>query len=139
MRAEQPAIVDYYADVPSERLRRTGRVEVSPAATYVGDRTVVSRVSGTTCEVPASCRVVDAHYLAPTSRPSRRRQFSVADDARVVTVNDVVQLEEAPSQYVVVGSGKTATDACVWLLARGSTPTRSAGCGPATRGCSTGR
>ena len=39
-----------------------------------------------------------------------------------MTVNDVVRLEEAPSQYVVVGSGKTATDACVWLLGQGVDP-----------------
>jgi hypothetical protein len=40
----------------------------------------------------------------------------------VVPVNDLVRLEETPSQYVVVGSGKTATDACIWLLARGVDP-----------------
>ena len=34
----------------------------------------------------------------------------------------MVRLEEAPSQYVVVGSGKTATDACVWLLGQGVDP-----------------
>ena len=39
-----------------------------------------------------------------------------------MTVNDVIRLEEAPSQYVVVGSGKTATDACVWLLGQGVDP-----------------
>ena len=33
-----------------------------------------------------------------------------------------MHLEEAPSRYVVVGSGKTATDACIWLLARGVDP-----------------
>ena len=31
-------------------------------------------------------------------------------------------LDHAPSQYVVVGSGKTATDACIWLLDRGVDP-----------------
>jgi hypothetical protein len=40
----------------------------------------------------------------------------------VVPVNDLARLEEAPSQYVVVGSGKTATDACIWLLSRGVDP-----------------
>src|SRR5205085_9865633 len=45
-----------------------------------------------------------------------------ADDARVVPVNELARLAEAPSQYVVVGSGKTATDACIWLLARGVDP-----------------
>ena len=40
----------------------------------------------------------------------------------MLPVNDLARLEEAPSQYVVAGSGKTATDACIWLLARGVDP-----------------
>ena len=40
----------------------------------------------------------------------------------MLPVNDLARLEEAPSQYVVVGSGKTATDACVWLLGQGVDP-----------------
>ena len=40
----------------------------------------------------------------------------------MVAVNDLVALDHAPSQYVVVGSGKTATDACIWLLERGVDP-----------------
>ena len=46
----------------------------------------------------------------------------MTDGAQVIPVNDLVSWEEAPSQYVVVGSGKTATDACVWLLQRGVDP-----------------
>jgi hypothetical protein len=34
-------------------------------------------------------------------------------------VNELVRLGGAPRQYVVVGSGKTATDACIWLLDNG--------------------
>jgi hypothetical protein len=40
----------------------------------------------------------------------------------VLPVNDLARLEAAPSQYVVAGSGKTATDACIWLLSRGVDP-----------------
>ena len=120
VRASQPEIVDYYARAV-ERLRATGRVEVLTGCEVVG-RTVVSRISGRTWEVPESCRVVDARYLSPSIPAESSAPFSVADDARAVTVNDVVRLEEAPSQYVVVGSGKTATDACVWLLGQGVDP-----------------
>jgi len=120
VRASQPEIVDYYARAV-ERLRATGRVEVLTGCEVVG-RTVVSRISGETWEVPASCRLVDAHYLSPSIPAESSAPFSVADDARAVTVTDVVRLEEAPSQYVVVGSGKTATDACVWLLGQGVDP-----------------
>ncbi|HEV2798270.1 MAG TPA: pyridine nucleotide-disulfide oxidoreductase [Nocardioides sp.] len=121
VRASQPEIVDYYAQ-QVERLRRTGRVEVLTGSDHLGDRTVVSRISGQRWEVPESCRIVNAHYLAPSIPAESSAPFAVADDARVVTVNDVVRLEEAPSQYVVVGSGKTATDACVWLLGQGVDP-----------------
>ena len=40
----------------------------------------------------------------------------------VVAVNDLVKLGGAASQYVIAGSGKTATDACIWLLDNGVDP-----------------
>ena len=121
-RAGQAAILAYYADVLANRLLGSGRVEFFPASSCQGDRTVVSRVSGKMFTVPERCRVVDARYLAPDIPAELPPKFAVGDGARVVPVNDLVHLEDAPSQYVVVGSGKTATDACVWLLARGVDP-----------------
>ena len=72
--------------------------------------------------MPDRCRIVNAHYLAPSIPAEKPPPFGVGDGARVLPVNDLARLEEAPSQYVVVGSGKTATDACVWLLGRGVDP-----------------
>src|SRR5262249_4710066 len=48
--------------------------------------------------------------------------FGVADGASVVPVNDLPTLDGAPAEFVIVGSGKTATDTCVWLLQRGVDP-----------------
>ncbi|KQZ89344.1 pyridine nucleotide-disulfide oxidoreductase [Phycicoccus sp. Root563] len=120
-RATQPEICTYYAHV-LDRLVSSGRVEFHPATEYVGNRTFVSRVSGARSEVRPGCRIVDAHYLSPSIPAETPPPFAVAEGARVVSVNDLVRVDEAPSQYVVVGSGKTATDACVWLLARGVDP-----------------
>ena len=120
-RATQSEIVDYYARV-LERLERSGRVQFLPNSDVDGDRTVVSRISGQRVRVPDHCRIVDAHYLAPSIPAELPAPFAVGEGARVLTVNDLPRLEEAPSQYVVVGSGKTATDACVWLLGRGVDP-----------------
>ena len=39
-------------------------------------------------------------------------------------MNELARLADAPSQYVIVGSGKTATDAIVWLLVNGVQPDR---------------
>jgi hypothetical protein len=121
-RAAQPEICAYYAGV-LERLVDTGRVELLPNSEYLGDRTVLSHVSGRRVEVGRECRVVDARYLAPSIPAEAPPPFAVADDARVVPVNALARLQDAPSQYVVVGSGKTATDACIWLLSRGVDPT----------------
>ena len=119
-RADQPKITSYYSDMLT-RMLETGRVEFLGGCDYA-DRTVASRVSGERLGVPAHCRIVDARYLSPDIPAETPPPFGVADDARVIPVNDLVLLEEAPSQYVVVGSGKTATDACVWLLTHGVDP-----------------
>ncbi|GAA1975897.1 hypothetical protein GCM10009798_41430 [Nocardioides panacihumi] len=120
-RASQPEICDYYERVLG-RMLATGRVEFFPSSEYVGDRTVVSHLSGDRFTVPERCRIVDATYLSPIIPAETPPPFAVADDADVVPVNDLARLEQAPSQYVVVGSGKTATDAIVWLLTHGVDP-----------------
>ena len=118
-RATGAEICAYYGQILSDRLLASGRVEFFPNSDYVGDRSFVSRVSGRRSEVPAACRIVDARYLAPDIPARTRPPFEVGEGARVVPVNDLARLEEPASQYVVVGSGKTATDACIWLLDRG--------------------
>jgi hypothetical protein len=121
-RADQHKICAYYADLLADRMLGSGRVELFAGCEHLGDRTFVSRLSGERYEVSPGCRIVDARYLAPDIPAETPPRFGVAEGARVVPVNDLVRTEEAPSQYVVVGSGKTATDACIWLLARGVDP-----------------
>jgi hypothetical protein len=48
--------------------------------------------------------------------------YGVAEGVTAVAVNDLVTLGGAPSEYVIAGSGKTATDACIWLLDNGVDP-----------------
>ena len=119
-RASQSEICLYYTKL-LDRLLESGRVELFANSEYVGG-TVVSRVSGEELAVPDRCRIVDARYLAPSIPAETPPPFDVAEGARVLPVNQLARLEEAPSRYVVVGSGKTATDACIWLLSRGVDP-----------------
>jgi hypothetical protein len=72
--------------------------------------------------VPQRCRIVDARYLSPDIPADTPPPFEVEDGARVIPVNDLARVAHAPGQYVIVGSGKTATDACIWLLAQGVDP-----------------
>lgn len=120
-RADQPTICAYYSRLLTGRMTGMG-VEFFAGCDYVGGRTFVSRFSGQQYEVPERCRIVDARYLAPDIPAETPPRFGVGEGARVIPVNDLVRTTEAPSQYVVVGSGKTATDACIWLLARGVDP-----------------
>jgi hypothetical protein len=121
-RATAPEICAYYGRVLRERMIRSGKVAFHPSCEYLGGREFVSRVSGQRYEVTERARVVDARYFAPEIPARTPAPFGHSEGVRVVAVNDLVALDHAPSQYVVVGSGKTATDACVWLLERGVDP-----------------
>lgn len=120
-RATVSEICAYYDHILADRLLASGKVEFFPGCEYAGDRAFVSRLSGQRYDVPQRCRVVDARYLAPDIPLHTPAPFEV-DGIQVIPVNDLPRLTEAPSQYVVVGSGKTATDACVWLLSLGVDP-----------------
>ena len=121
-RATAPEICAYYERVLRERMLASGKVTFYPGCDYLGGNRFESRLSGRRYEVRGTPRVVDAHYLAPQIPAATPAPFGVLDGVHVLPVNDLVHLGSAPSQYVIVGSGKTATDACVWLLGRGVDP-----------------
>ncbi len=121
-RARRSEIQDYYDRVLYDRLVGSGRVTFLGGSDYHEDGAtsfVTSRVSGETVQVHVRRRVVDATYLSPSIPATTPPPFGVGDAARVVAVNELGDLGEAPKRFVIVGSGKTATDAIVWLLTRG--------------------
>jgi len=120
-RASAPEIVAYYARV-LESMVASGKVTFHPNSEYLGGRRWRSRLSGQQFAVPDSCRVVNAHYLAPEIPAQAPAPFGVANGVHMIPVNDLVKLHELPSQFVIVGAGKTATDAIVWLLDNGVDP-----------------
>ncbi len=121
-RATAPEICAYYEQVLNEQLVPSGRVQFHPSCEYLGDDSFVSRLSGERYEVGAECRIVDARYLAPEIPATSEPPFRTADGVRVLPVNELPKLQTAPREFVIVGSGKTATDACVWLLGNGVDP-----------------
>jgi len=121
-RATAPEVCAYFDRVLRERLLASGRVSFHPSCDYLGDGRFVSRLSGRQYEVRGRARVVDATYLSPQIPATTPPPFGVSDGARVLPVHELVDLGGAPSQFVVVGSGKTATDACIWLLGNGVDP-----------------
>jgi hypothetical protein len=126
-RARQSEIVSYYDEILHRRFLGSGRVTFLGASEYHTDgdsHLVTSRVSGDTTEIDVRRRVVDATYLSPTIPATTPPPFSFDDAVRVIPVNELAKLEHAATSYVIVGSGKTATDAIVWLLANGVEPNR---------------
>lgn len=124
-RARQSQIRAYYDDILHRRFLGTGRVTFLGGSEHHTDgstQLVTSHVSGETVEVDVRCRIVDSTYLSPTIPATTPPPFGVADDARVLAVNELARLEAAPTNYVFVGSGKTATDGIVWLLGNGVQP-----------------
>ena len=124
-RATVSEICTYYDTIVRDRFLAGGRVELLTSSEYVAaDRHVVSRRSGERLAVPDACRIVDARYLSPRIPADTPPPFEVAQGARVVPVGDLPELDDQPAEYVVVGSGKTATDACIWLLGQDVDPDR---------------
>jgi len=121
-RAGLAEIQAYYDDVMQRRFLMSGKVRFLSGSEYRTDGSahmVTSLLSGEQVEIDVHRRVVDATYLAPTIPATSPPPFGVADGARVVTINELASIADAPSQYVIIGSGKTATDAIVWLLGNG--------------------
>src|SRR4051812_13794669 len=127
-RARKSQITAYYDDILYRRFIGTGRVTFLGGSDYRADgdaHDVTSRVSRETVHVDVRRRVVDATMLSPTIPATAPPPFGVADDAdNVVAVNDLARLDAAPASFVIVGSGKTATDGIIWMLANGVPPDR---------------
>ena len=121
-RATVSEICAYYERILNERFLASGRVSFYPSCDYLGDGQLVSRQSGERYAVRIRRRVVDARYLAPSIPARTPPPFGVADGARVVPVNELVISGSTAREHVIVGSGKTATDACIWLLENGVDP-----------------
>lgn len=125
-RARQSQVQAYFDDLLHRRFTGSGRVTFLGGHDHrrLGDsQLVVSRITGEAVQVRAR-RVVDATYISPNVPATTPPPFDVAEDVPVVAINELARLASAPSRYVVVGSGKTATDGIVWLLTNGVPPDR---------------
>ena len=121
-RATAPEVCAYYDRVLRTRLLASGKVSFYPNCDYLGEGRFVSRVSGRHYEVRGRRRIVDARYLSPWIPATTPPPYGVADGVTASTGQRSGQPQAAPSEYVIVGSGKTATDACIWLLDNGVDP-----------------
>jgi hypothetical protein len=121
-RAGAAEICGYYDRVMRERLLPSGRVHHFPMSTYLGEHRFASAVSGGVVEVKVRKKVVDATYLEGSVPASSPPPFEVGPGAQCVPVGALASVSERPAGYVIIGAGKTALDACTWLLDGGVAP-----------------
>jgi hypothetical protein len=109
-------------------LERTGRVRVLTGHEHLGGNADGERVRDLATdqvhEIAVRRRVVDARYLEASVPATHTPPFAIAPDARFVAVNELPAAAGSTPAYTVFGAGKTAVDACFWLLENGVEPDR---------------
>lgn len=112
----------YFDRVMHRHFLPTGRVRYFPSCDYVGEHRFVSRLTGASSQVRVRRKLVDTTYLEGTIPATSPPPFPVANGVRCVAAGDIARLAIRPARFVIIGGGKTALDACVWLLEQGVPP-----------------
>lgn len=125
-RARAAEICDYYRRVLDEELLPSGQVRFFGMCAYIGtdgDRhRFESLLTGETTDVQVRRKLVDTTYAAGSIPATHDPPFDVDPDARLVTPNDLVDLDDPADGFTVIGAGKTSMDTCGWLLDHGVPP-----------------
>jgi hypothetical protein len=126
-RATGEEVSEYFADAV-RRLTNTGRVRVLTRHEHLGAGSAGQQIrdlsTGELHDVAVRRKVVDARYLEGSIPATHTAPFEVAPGARLVPINDLPAAALSGSSYAVLGSGKTAADACIWLLDNDVQPDR---------------
>jgi hypothetical protein len=124
--ASGPEICAYFQRVMQQRLLPSGRVDYRPLTRWLGDGQVESLLSGRRTTVNVRRKVVDARYLSPAIPSTHRPRFEVEEGVNLVPPNALPALwrdaAAGPRRFAILGAGKTAMDAAVWLLRAGAEP-----------------
>ncbi|MEM9225107.1 MAG: NAD(P)/FAD-dependent oxidoreductase [Pseudomonadota bacterium] len=120
--ATGPEILSYFDDVMRHRFLPSGRVRYFPMCEYIGDGQVKSLLSGETFTVKARQALVDATYLKTSVPSTHTPSFAIHPDVWFIPPNGLPSIKKRPSDYVIVGGGKTAIDTVLWLLENNASP-----------------
>ncbi|MCA0215682.1 MAG: NAD(P)-binding protein [Proteobacteria bacterium] len=128
--ASGPEVSGYFNTVMNQKLLPSGRVAYHPMSDWQSEAGpapgghITSILSGARTAVTVRRKVVNAAYVSPSVPSTHTPKFTVGEGVRLVPPNALVQLWQArgdrPTQFVIVGAGKTAMDVGVWLLGCGA-------------------
>jgi hypothetical protein len=125
-RANGSEIVAYYRRVLDDVLLPSGQVRFLGGCDHTGDgtepHTLVSALTGATTTVRVRRALVDATFLETSVPATHEPSFEIDDDARCIPVGALVDIDDGPGEFTILGAGKTAMDAVSWLLDNGVDP-----------------
>lgn len=145
--ASGPELLKYFDQIMQTQFLPSGRVHYFPMCQYMGQNLTdkgftgndradsdlagiditrpcrfTSLLTGEQRQVNVLKKFVDATFNKTDVPSTRQPQFAVSPEARCVPLNELPRVKHPHSAYVVMGAGKTAIDACLWLLEAGVAP-----------------
>ena len=113
--ATNSEVCGYFDQVMQRQLLGSGRVRYFPSCEYQGDGQFVSLLSDEKYSVSFK-KEVDSTYMNVVVPSKRPPPFSVEGAAKCAPLNDLPVLSQKYDDFVIVGAGKTAIDAVLFLL-----------------------
>lgn len=114
-----------YYERALQSFEATGRLRFLPKHEYKGDGLAVSLLDKDVGhQITARKRIVDATYMNTEVPATHGPKYEVEDGVDLIPPNDLVKVENNPEKFVIVGGGKTAGDAVVFLRDSGVDPGR---------------
>ncbi len=115
-------VLAYFDAVMQEQFLPTARVRWLPMHELLPDGSVRSLLNGRTMPVQVRRKTIDSTHLNTQVPSTRPPQYAVAEGMTCVPLNQLPQFRQPPDGWVIVGAGKTAMDAVIWLLQQGVEP-----------------
>lgn len=106
----------YFDEVMRQTFLPSGRVQYFPKCNYIGNEEFESLLTGKKHQVSVRKKIVDTTILRTGVPSTHSPNFEIEEGVSFMPINDLVNIEQAPAGYVVIGGGKTGIDACLWLL-----------------------
>jgi len=115
-------VAAYFHAVMRETFLPSGRVRYFPMSEYQDDGRFVNLLSGESFQVEIRRKLVDGTILHTEIPLTHTPSFQVAPEVAITPPNHLPRIAPGYGHFTVLGGGKTAIDAILWLLENGAEP-----------------
>ncbi|KAK0389292.1 hypothetical protein NLU13_2867 [Sarocladium strictum] len=114
-----PEILAYCSRIVETRFLASGRVTYLPSTEYVESEGTVRGLFSWKRQTVKAKKIVDARYCENSIPLTHKPSFSTAPSVHCIPPNGLPRAAAGFQHFTVLGAGKTAVDACIWLLTNG--------------------